>query len=72
MNFRPKILLGLQSRINSLHNVVLQITELKLLVDSLEKERDFYFSKLRDIEIMCQNPGIEHVPVISKYLLIIS
>ncbi|TVU32143.1 hypothetical protein EJB05_23862 [Eragrostis curvula] len=40
-----------------------QITELKLLVDSLEKERDFYFSKLRDIEIVCQNPEIEHVPV---------
>jgi len=42
---------------------VMQITELKLSIDSLEKERDFYFAKLRDVEILCQNPAIEHLPV---------
>ncbi|KAM7510420.1 hypothetical protein LguiB_009295 [Lonicera macranthoides] len=41
-----------------------QITELKLSVDSLEKERDFYFAKLRDIEILCQCPEIENLPVV--------
>ncbi|KAL8172042.1 hypothetical protein V2J09_023846 [Rumex salicifolius] len=41
-----------------------QITELKLSVDSLEKERDFYFSKLRDVEILCQYPEIENSPII--------
>ncbi|KAM7262950.1 hypothetical protein ACFE04_000633 [Oxalis oulophora] len=41
-----------------------QITELKLSVDSLEKERDFYFSKLRDIEILCQSPEIENLPIV--------
>ncbi|WOL06043.1 microtubule-associated protein RP/EB family member 1C-like [Canna indica] len=40
-----------------------QITELKLLVDTMEKERDFYFRKLRDIEILCQNPEIERIPI---------
>ena len=41
-----------------------QAIELKLSVDSLEKERDFYFAKLRDIEILLQCPGIEMSPVI--------
>ncbi|MFS7955482.1 putative microtubule-associated protein RP/EB [Helianthus anomalus] len=41
-----------------------QITELKLTMDSLEKERDFYFAKLRDIEILCQIPNISNLPVV--------
>ncbi|XP_057976223.1 microtubule-associated protein RP/EB family member 1C [Malania oleifera] len=41
-----------------------QITELKLSIDSLEKERDFYFAKLRDIEILCQSQEIEQLPIV--------
>ncbi|ESQ31211.1 hypothetical protein EUTSA_v10004586mg [Eutrema salsugineum] len=43
-----------------------KITELKLYIDSLEKERDFYFSKLRDVEILCQNPDAEHLPLVGS------
>ncbi|XP_071965276.1 microtubule-associated protein RP/EB family member 1-like isoform X2 [Antedon mediterranea] len=31
-----------------------EVDELKLTVDGLEKERDFYFNKLRNIEVICQ------------------
>ncbi|CAK7322842.1 unnamed protein product [Dovyalis caffra] len=40
-----------------------EITDLKLSVDLLEKERDFYFAKLRDIEILCQIPELEDLPM---------
>ncbi|KAJ4878668.1 Microtubule-associated protein RP/EB family member 1C [Raphanus sativus] len=43
-----------------------KITELKLYIDSLEKERDFYFSKLRDVEILCQNPDTQHLPLVGS------
>lgn len=41
-----------------------QITELKMNVDNLEREIDFYFAKLRDIEMLCQSPEIENHPVV--------
>ncbi|KAG8187665.1 hypothetical protein JTE90_005517 [Oedothorax gibbosus] len=31
-----------------------QLSEMKMTVDGLERERDFYYGKLRDIEVLCQ------------------
>lgn len=40
---------------------------MKLTVDGLEKERDFYFGKLRDIELICQESESEN-PILSKII----
>ena len=45
-----------------------QIDEMKLTVEGLEKERDFYFGKLRDIEVICQEPRAENVPIVQEIL----
>ena len=31
-----------------------RVSDMKLTLDSLERERDFYYGKLREIEVMCQ------------------
>ncbi|XP_022055536.2 microtubule-associated protein RP/EB family member 3-like isoform X2 [Acanthochromis polyacanthus] len=45
-----------------------QVLDLKLTVDGLEKERDFYFGKLRDIELICQESENENSPVLNKII----
>lgn len=37
-----------------------QVADLKTTVDGLEKERDFYYGKLRDIEVLCQECEQKH------------
>ena len=49
----------------------LQLSEMKTSVDGLEKERDFYFGKLRDIEVLCQEEGAAGTPLSDKVLAIL-
>lgn len=37
-----------------IHQLNTQLQEMKVTVEGLEKERDFYFGKLRDVELLCQ------------------
>ena len=48
-----------------------QLAEQKLVIDGLAKERDFYFGKLRDIEVMCQdadNDDLQKGQIVQKIL----
>lgn len=36
---------------------------MRVKIDTLERERDFYFDKLREIEILCQNKDVASTPV---------
>ncbi|KAL9660739.1 hypothetical protein QQ045_025556 [Rhodiola kirilowii] len=40
-----------------------EVTDLKASIDMFEKERDFYFAKLRDIEVLCQIAELEKLPI---------
>ncbi|XP_033931348.1 microtubule-associated protein RP/EB family member 3-like isoform X3 [Pseudochaenichthys georgianus] len=55
---------GGDSELVELHQ---QLSDLKLTIDGLEKERDFYFGKLRDIEVLCQDSESEN-PIFNKIM----
>lgn len=48
-----------------------QIEELKMNNDTLDREREFYFGKLRDIEEMLQKRGLDQDPLGSEVLKIL-
>uniref|UniRef100_A0A7S0P206 Calponin-homology (CH) domain-containing protein n=1 Tax=Calcidiscus leptoporus TaxID=127549 RepID=A0A7S0P206_9EUKA len=48
-----------------------QVTELKISVENLERERDFYYSKLREVEVLCQSKEEQQVPFLKEVLEIL-
>lgn len=48
-----------------------QIEELKMNNDTLDREREFYFGKLRDIEEMLQKRGLDQDALGSEVLKIL-
>ncbi|XP_043489719.1 microtubule-associated protein RP/EB family member 3 isoform X4 [Polistes fuscatus] len=69
--FRPQQKTGTANRGDSekVEELSAQLVELKMSIDGLEKERDFYFGKLRDIEVICQDcENGDPPPIIQKIL----
>lgn len=46
----------------------LQVEILKSTIQDMEKERDFYFGKLRNIELICQEKEGEGDPTLQKII----
>ncbi|KAM7400501.1 hypothetical protein PAMA_004947 [Pampus argenteus] len=45
-----------------------QVNTLKLALEGVEKERDYYFSKLREVELLCQEQGEENAPFVDRLM----
>ena len=45
-----------------------QVYSLKLALEGVEKERDFYFGKLREIELLCQEQGQENDDLVQRLM----
>ncbi|ETE67160.1 Microtubule-associated protein RP/EB family member 2, partial [Ophiophagus hannah] len=45
-----------------------QVHSLKLALEGVEKERDFYFGKLREIELLCQEHGEENNDLVQRLM----
>ncbi|KAM6948941.1 microtubule-associated protein RP/EB family member 2 isoform 2-T2 [Aplochiton taeniatus] len=45
-----------------------QLNTIKHALEGVEKERDFYFGKLREVELICQEQGEENTPFVDRLM----
>ncbi|XP_078543456.1 microtubule-associated protein RP/EB family member 2 isoform X2 [Lissotriton helveticus] len=61
----PKSDKDLETQVTQLSD---QVHSLKVALEGVEKERDFYFSKLREIELLCQEHGQEAEDLVQRLM----
>ncbi|XP_069076224.1 microtubule-associated protein RP/EB family member 2 isoform X1 [Pleurodeles waltl] len=61
----PKSDKDLETQVTQLSD---QVHSLKVALEGVEKERDFYFSKLREIELLCQEHGQETDDLVQRLM----
>lgn len=48
-----------------------ELAEARAVIDLLDKEKTFYYCKLRDVELLCQTPKLADTPILQKILSIL-
>lgn len=48
-----------------------QVNTLKSALEDMEKERDYYFGKLREVELLCQEEGKPDVSLVEQLMMIL-
>jgi RP/EB family microtubule-associated protein len=46
--------------------LAVQLAEVRATLDMVEKEKQFYYSKLRDVELLCQTPTVNELPIMKR------
>lgn len=71
VDFRSLVL----ANIRFFFSLFLQVNTLKSALEDMEKERDYYFSKLREVELLCQDQGQEegkeNTPLVEQLMVIL-
>lgn len=55
-----------ETKLNAVFSLLPQLEILKSTIQDMEKERDFYFGKLRNIELICQEKEGEGDPTLQR------